>query len=218
MHSKLEVILAPNLDVEKTVEEVMAPFDENASDSEEYSGHGFWDWYVIGGRFSGDKLLAGYDQDKLKKFYELLSERKVTVSGVICGKETLQPESQRGMVDALWNEWFPPEDGVPVACPLFDHSPKVLSSDIAPLCNCLDMTAHAVLVVGPKWTGEGVEASFLIHRNVWNGVVYLDVDWDGKIGSAVEKCKKRLGNAKPDFAAARMPQDDWLCVTVDYHS
>jgi len=52
MHYYLEIIMPEPEDVEKSVAEIMEPFRE---DGDGTSGERFWDWYVIGGRWSGEK-------------------------------------------------------------------------------------------------------------------------------------------------------------------
>ena len=51
MHSHLELIIPSTTDIKGSVETVLAPFSEDTNNS-----HAFWDWYEIGGRWSGLKL------------------------------------------------------------------------------------------------------------------------------------------------------------------
>ncbi|GAF91717.1 unnamed protein product, partial [marine sediment metagenome] len=98
MHYHCEIILPPTDAVESAIAEIMAPFDENNED-EETRSPSFWDWYQIGGRWSGSKLTDHFDKDKLKNFHAELENRKVTVSGFQCGKQDISPASQIPMVD-----------------------------------------------------------------------------------------------------------------------
>jgi len=66
MHSLLEIIMPPTDDVEGAIATIMAPFNEQPDeDQEDVSSYTFWDWYVIGGRFSGSKLQSRLDPEKI---------------------------------------------------------------------------------------------------------------------------------------------------------
>jgi len=207
--------MPPVADVEAAVEQIMKPFSEN----EEEAYHAFWDWYVIGGRFSGAKL--NYDKTKLDSFYAWLKEEGVTVSGVQCGKQELSPKSQTAKVDAKWAEIFP-ESGLAV-CPLFSHyqdqyKNNLNAPDVERLgCVPKDLSAFAVIVAGKDWKGEGFEAKFMIHESSWNGVTHIDYQWDGLVDSAIKMYTDKMRHYNEEYKAAATPTDDWLCVTVDYH-
>jgi len=64
MHYHAEVWI-PNLDidVERQIEEIMIPHRENYDDETEQLS-GFWDWWQIGGRFSGSHTDYEYDPSK----------------------------------------------------------------------------------------------------------------------------------------------------------
>lgn len=55
-HAAVLIALDPTDDVDSAIEEQMAPFDEGA---EWFADGSRWDWYVVGGRFTG--TLDGYD-------------------------------------------------------------------------------------------------------------------------------------------------------------
>ena len=235
MHFHCEVIIPPTDDVESSVALVMKQFDEDPKDDEEdYSKNGFWDWYVIGGRFAGNKLLASYDKKRLEEFHQWLQDEGVTVSGVQCGKQDLQPRSQIRKVDKKWNQMFPSAGNILVACPLFAHSNDqygkdgrgTIEGDICPLKNAMDISCERVLFGGPShnssesenpWAGD-LEPKFMLCRDQWNGCNHMKVDWDGTVRQALEKFSERADNYKEEYKAVISPQDDWLAVTVDYHS
>jgi hypothetical protein len=236
MHYHLEVIIPPTDDIEGAVQSVLAQFNENADDDEYDTRHAFWDWYVIGGRWAGAKAKSRLDPEKLEQFYAWLQDEKVTVSGFTAGKQSLEPKDQIPKVDAKWNEMFPPEDGVPVACPLFDHASNkygkglsgTLNGDIGTLKDSLEASCSRVIFSGPRfnskdsekdfpWTGP-LEAKFMLSDDIWNGVNHVPVNWDGKIGSALRSYSDSIKGYKDAYAAAMTPQDDWLVITVDYHS
>ncbi len=224
MHYHLEIIMPPVENVEEAIAQILKPFNEYGTDEDgETNRHVFWDWYVIGGRMSGAKLETALDPEKKEAFFAELSNRKVTVSGVQCGKQTLQPASQIELVDALWNEYFP--DAPVKICPFFSHFNNQYKNsygfpDIMRLADIpQSLTAEHVIISGPSWRDDGsLEAKYMLQSSIWNGVNYAQAEWDGKVASAVEAHKGNLASYKPDYAAKYTPQGDWLVVTVDYHS
>src|ERR1700689_5540903 len=150
MHYHLEVIMPPADDVRVAITEIMKPFDEGEEDSH----HPFWDWWVIGGRWSGNKLLSTVGS--LDQFYERLKAMKITVSSITCGKQTLSPPDQADKVNALWNEIFP--DAPMKECPLFD-SYKGGDGDVMAYGELpTSIGCERVIVAAPNYKGEGLEA------------------------------------------------------------
>lgn len=215
-HYHLEIIMPPVEDVKAAVKQIMKPFDEGGEDS--YKS--FWDWYVIGGRYAGAKL--NYDKSKTDAFYAWLKAEGVTVSGVQCGKQELSPASQVEKVNAKWAEMFP-ESGLTV-CPLFAHYQNQYDDNLRPPDVMKlggvskDLTAFAVIVAGKAYSGDGLKAEFMIHQYMWNGVNHVDTKWDGLVSSALEMHTKKLEGYREEYRKEATPTDDWLCVTVDYHS
>ena len=221
MHIHLEVIMPPTDNVEATVAQILAPFDENPpkEDDEDYvdTSNSFWDYWLIGGRWSGKKIKAKLGQDRIEAFSNLLSEKKVTVSSLRAGKPTLQPASQIPAIDALWREHFP--DSPVKECLLFDHY-KGNTGDVMRLDELpAEFEAGHVIIAGPSYRDDGsLEATYMIQDEAWNGVTHVKADWDGKVSSAIEKHLKHIESYKPEYIAKQTPKPDWLVVTVDYHS
>ena len=215
MHYHLEIIMPPATDVAAAIEKLMAPFSETADD--EIKTHPFWDWYVIGGRYSGTKLEAFLGKDRIDGFCEEIKKRNITVSSVQAGKPELSPTDQIPIVDALWCETFP--DSPVKICPLFGHFNNQYKNsdgypDIMPLKDMpKNLKAHAVMIAGPD-----LDVEFLIHDEMWNGVTHVKSSWDGHVASALTMCVDKVGRYKEEYRAARLPADDWLVVTVDYHN
>lgn len=231
MHYHCEIVLPPNTDdIESAVASVMAPFDENQEDSEGVPT--WWDWYVIGGRFAGSKLMASYDKDKLEEFHQWLLSEGVTVARLQCGKQEISPASQIPMVDSKWNEMFPTGNGTMVACPIFQHSNDqygrdqkgTIDGDICPLSEARQASCCRVIFASPSYdrdteefTGP-LEAAFMLSDSVWNGVNLEDTNWDGTMQGALALYEKRLERYKSEYRSRVEPTDEWLTVTVDYHS
>ena len=214
MHCHMELIM-PNVEnVEAEVEKILAPFTEEDEDGD-YSQHGFYDWYVIGGRFSGAKLEALLGKEEIESFCKVLKDEGITVSGLQRGKPTLSPADQADKVNTLWNATFPES---PVKeCPLFDNYNESFL-DIALLKDLpKNLSAYRVLFAGEGYDGE-LEGRGMYQEKFWNGMNYETTEWDGLVSSAIEKYLESLKFLTDKKKKKRVPTDDWICVTVDYHS
>lgn len=211
MHYCCEVCVPPTANTEDAVAAVMAEFAENREDAR----HGFWDWYQIGGRWSGRKLLAGLDTAQIDAFRKWLVAEKITVSGVVFGKQELSPHSQREKVDAKWREMF---QGSTAACPFFRHAGDALPLDVMRLADVPpSLTAERVIFGAIQYDGK-LGPEFMLARSVWNGCNHMEVQWDGTFASALALHRDQLAKYHDEYAAKITPTDDWLVVTVDYHS
>lgn len=223
MHYHCEILMPPTDNVESAIEAVLEKFSE----SNEEASQPFWDWYQIGGRWSGHHITSKFDREKLAEFHEWLQAEKVTVSGVVAGKQELQPASQAKKVDKKWNEMFPSEKWVP--CPLFSNAGPRFDDDICKLSEMAPALAcHRFILAGPsfrnipdekdgKWDGP-LKAAYMLSDEVWNGVIHMKVQWDGKVSSAIKEAAEHFKNYNPEYTAIITPSPDWLIVTVDYHS
>ena len=207
MHYHLEIIMPPTENVKEAITKILAPFDENL---EEDNKHAFWDWWVIGGRYSGQHTIGRYDSEKMDSFYKELNNNKVTVSGITFGKSELSPASQIPFVDALWQTHFPEDDG---PCPLFKHSNDQYKDNYADVCQMFNLPDHlecSRIII----TNSEFEPEFMIEGSYWNGVSWNDTKWDGKVKTALEMYKEN----KDEWREKNTIKSNWLLVTVDYHS
>lgn len=225
MHYHCEIILPPSAaeEVENVVRQVLAPFDEEPDeDGYRHTSSAFWDYWTIGGRWSGTHVQQRHSPERMEAFYAALRERKVTVSGLQFGKQELQPASQIPEVDALWHEMFP--DSGLEHCPLFHHSsPKNRGTLPGDVCRVDELgefsTASRLIFVGPHWKDEGKYVpKEMLQSSFWNGVSHIDSTWDGKVASGIEWMNGKLKGCRPEHAEKNRVADDWLAVTVDYHS
>jgi len=214
MHYHAEIVMPPVDDIEKAIAEILKPFSVH----DDENGNTFWDWYVVGGRFSGCKRLATFDKDTLDKFNAEIAVRKVTVSGVQCGKQSLSPASQIQMVDALWHEMFPDAPDGP--CPLFDHAGPSLEGDVVPFANVPDtLPAHRIIFArGPSEYHDDHQATFMLADEHWNGVNFEKTPWDGTFAAAVAALTEHFAGHNAEYREHVMPTSEWVVVTVDYHS
>ena len=218
MHYYCEIIIPPTDDIQGAVDSIMKPFDEQP-EGEDRNCNPFWDYWKIGGRWAGTKLLARYDKERLDAFHAWMRAENITVSCVTAGKETLQPASQIGKVDAKWHEMFPSD----TVCPLFDHCPETLDSDICSLKDALDLTPERVIFGGPSYSGKHswdgpIEATYMLCESQWNGVNHMPIKWDGTVRGALDSFREGMDRYSKEYRPHIDPQDNWLAVTVDYHS
>ena len=210
MHYHLEIVMPPTADVEAAIEQIMRPFDEN----NEESYRPFWDWFQIGGRYSGSKLEACVPKQRMDAFHEELKARKVTVSGLQWGKQELQPASQIPPVDKLWREMCP---GAGDVCPMFQHSGKFMSMDKCTVAQLPDgLTAHHLIIAALDYEEKEMQATHMLIKEIYNGVTHQKTDFDGNVLKAINGLD--FSHYKAEYAAKITPKPDWLVVTVDYHS
>jgi len=167
----------------------------------------WWDWYVIGGRWSGQHVVAGLPEDKLKGFCEELERRQLPDS---CDYfEGLNSKDQEA-ADALWREFFP---GAGDKCLLL-HRCGEQSVDVMPVGQLPKRLSAATLIVaGPDCSDEHeLRARFMLHTKVWNGCNLQPTNWDGNVLKGIELAKDDYVKTHLDPVTA-----EWLAVTVDYH-
>jgi len=213
MHYHLEIIMPPTDNVADKVSVILAPFNEDPQDGERGS-HAFWDWYVIGGRYSGQHLLSKYQGGKLDLFYEELKRKNVTVSGFVSGKQELQPAEQIPFVDDLWKTLFPEEDG---PCPIFKHSGdqyKDSYKDIGSVADLQDGLSCARVLI----TNGEFRPTFMIEDSYYNGVSWVDSKWDGSVKDALKMYSEKMGMYKEEWRLKNEVKPEWLLITIDYHT
>ena len=193
MHYHAEIWVKDLTDPNAAITAAMAPYRENF-DTEE-GKHGFWDWWQIGGRYTGAHA-DGYDpttDPRNVKTCDLCngtgfrtdrvgrqaraSNPSYTCNGCgECGKDGKWTHGQRGPGKTVkWpTEWAPHlGDAIPV---------KNVSADL---------TAYTLIV------GDTVQ-----HMEIWNGKEWIDGPLKGK---------------KVKAALDELGVTDGYLVTVDYH-
>lgn len=206
MHYLLEIVMPPTDDIQGAVDKILEPFSQ-------YDGREncFYDWYVLGGRFSGAKAQARIDKDVLENFYRWLKEEKVTVSGVICGKQMLKPDDQIEKVDAKWKEMT----GRDEPCSLFSHAGDECDGDVCTVGELPEgyKASHVIIASDENF------AVYMVQDKLWNGVSWQDATWNGCVRAAIYKWIEEGAKLyEEEYQLKITPTDDWLVVTVDYHS
>lgn len=232
MHYHMEVVIPPMEagHIEAAIKRILKPYTEH----DDYARNAFYDWYVIGGRFAGRKLELSLDQEKLQEFMNWCVAEEITVSGLHCGKQEINPPEQIPKVDAKWNEMFPHPSGEKRPCHIFRHSndpyasgiDETLDGDISLLADSKEVDCERVIFAGPAgvrsgkqydWTGP-MEVKFMICREIWNGTNHVKTTWDGTVSHALEMFLEKIEAYTAEYQEVITPRDDWLVVTVDYHS
>jgi len=204
---------ATEADLGKVISTAMAPYNEERSE------RGFWDWYVIGGRYAGSVLRSRLGHERLKVFDDALASRKVMVKAVRCGKEELADAQTEEVVDAIWRYMFP--DSGLATCPLFKHgSPSQydkrgeLPYDV---CTVADVpqshSVHTIALVTVNHA-DTTYIDSLLHSEIWNGATFQKTTWDGTFGAALSHFNERLARYREPESVN--PND--VVVTLDYHS
>lgn len=210
----------PEDEIDERVAEIMAQFDENAQGEDRSTG-AFWDFYSIGGRMAGVKRRSKVPKEKLKAFYDELNARNVTVSGLQWGKPELNPPEQRGMIDALWREMCP-ESGLDF-CPIFKQGSGIdaaeYEGDVCPYREIADdFRCEHVIFAALDYKDERYEAHQMFQASLWNGVTWQNTTFDGTWACAKALHAKEIALVVEGYRMKYTPTDDWLVVTVDYHS
>ena len=217
MHYHAEVVVADKFgDMEQAIRVALEDYRESEENS-----HGFWDWYVIGGRWASCKMQKKLGEDRVDKFRVALIERKTTVSSLQCGKQELKPASQIAEVDQLWSEHFPETDG---PCPLFSHSNDQyadngeLPGDICRVDALPDGMSCSHFIVVDEDYEKNPNVSFMCQKQVWNGANFEETQWDGTLEQAMELHDESLKHVINEYKEEHKIRLGWLAVTVDYHS
>jgi len=58
----------------------------------------------------------------------------------------------------------------------------------------------------------------MVTDSLYNGATWQDTNWDGTLKSALDGFADKCKNYKQEWVDEHTPKDDWLVVTVDYHS
>jgi hypothetical protein len=202
VHYHAEIYLENLEDVESQVAEIMEPYDENLA-VEEYEEDGevfsrnpnsFWDWYQIGGRWTGSH--DDYDPTNDQKNLEICSLCEGTgFRNDELGIETRLNDPTYtcngcGSYDYENKQWKDSGYGKGVRLKWATQW-KRYDGDVCSIKNVKDDLGCATLIVNNQ----------IYTEEEWNGTDWVKTDFDGKVKSKLNS----LGIT------------DGYLVTVDYH-
>jgi len=167
MHFHCEVYFKERpKDVLKAVSEVMRPFRERFNEVRS----GFWDWWVIGGRFSGVHTETKLDPRKLKEFYRICKEK-----GLFCYGSENPEEVQKARRREEFLRLFPGFKG-PIPSCRDAYKEDGYPDDVVPVEEITGRLRCYTLIL----SGE------VLHLEVWDGNEFRKTDFDGYVKKALE--------------------------------
>jgi len=156
-------------DVLKAVSRVMEPYRERI-DEETDECSGFWDWWVIGGRWSGIHTETKLDPVRLNEFYRVCNEKGLFLYG---SKNPEDVQKARRAEEFL--KFFPNFEG-PVPTCRDVYKEDGYADDTAPVEEVTERLRCYTLIL----PGE------VLHREVWDGKAFRETDFDGYVKKALE--------------------------------
>lgn len=195
MHFHAEIWIPNVADVAEQIKKAMAPHEEEYSeDTDSFSG--FWDWYQIGGRWTGvhnPDYEPEQDPQNIEKC-DLCHGTGFRADEVGASARAKQPEytcNGCGTFDEETRKWThgPHGPGRRVKWPTQWASCKFDLMPVSDIRN--DLTAYTLLVNGD-----------VFHQEQWDGEKLNKTDYDGKVAPKL----------------ADLGITNGYLVTVDYHS
>lgn len=192
MHYHAQVWIPDLTDIEQHVEKAMESHRENW-DVEPHAG--FWDWYQIGGRYTGRHSI-GYDPNADPRNHETCKMcggtgfRRDAVGVAARIKTPSYTCNGCGEWDDATKTWKHGKQGAGKAVKW--PTDWAQHGNIAPVGEASpELKAYTLLVNGT-----------VLHKEQWNGKDWVDTGWDGMV-------KPKLNE---------LGVKDGYLVTVDYHS
>jgi len=171
MHYHCEVYLErlPK-DVFEAVSKVMEPyelwFDEATGER-----HGFWDWFVVGGQWSGAHTIATLDPSKIEKFYKICEEKRLFWCGVKSPKKVQEAKRREEFL-----KLFPGFEGpIPTCRDRYKDDGYV--DDVVSVGRVSPRLTCYTLILPDE----------VLHYKVWTGVDFCRTDFDGYVKKALEQ-------------------------------
>lgn len=195
MHNLMEIIVPPHLDPVEAIGLAMDPYNMN-HDSEDFVDT-FFDYYNIGGRWSGTHLKSKLGLKRLQIFENEILQIK---PGLRDFPNT--PEDKKRCFE-IWGKHFPE---VKDSCPFWgNQAPEGTNEDY----HFLDITTVGELGDEVKCATFAIINCYgesfknLIHLEEWNGE-----DWE----------LTGFNGVKEELLRHPSVRKDWWIVTLDYHS
>lgn len=185
MHYHAEIVIAPG----QELADIMAPYEEEYTEDDV---KGFWDWWQIGGRYTGRK--TGYkpkDNDANWETCRLCNGTGYRLDDVGRRMRTGAPSyTCNGCGRIVDNKWTHGERGPGMALK-WPTQWEPYAGDICAVSDTPeDLTCYTLIVNGSAY-----------HMEEWTGKEWVETDFDGNVAKKL----KALGVTKG------------ILVTVDYH-
>lgn len=209
MHHHAELIMPPCDDISKAVEQIMTPYSELNSPT------GFFDYYELGGRYSGRKMFLQLDPVRLSEFQEDLKTATKDLKSF--------SDKYAQVTEQLWKRDFPEHDinDCPFL-PIIPGSSLYRPSDICTLDQIpSELQPYATLIACKAFDVPQPRLEFAYFESIWNGRTWQKTTWDGYVISALndyEKSINRFRLDKEELIKEWQPHNKWICVTLDYHA
>lgn len=171
MHYAILVLIPGAAETKTAVDTAMAPFSEHTDPD-----HGRWDWFQIGGRWSG--RLSGYDPEK--------DARNIERCDLCEGTGTRRDAIglAQGMVDRAWCNGCDGK-GQRVKWPTQWAAHPGDRSARVPMFEDITGSFHAVVTLDGRW---------LSHER-WDGHDFVDVPWEPDVRDALTEAKAKGAHA-----------------------
>lgn len=146
-------------------ERYVPPPGGDPTDADQFVREGYADWWVIGGRWSGELALARLDPERVRAFVAEFGTRYGWWTSARIGAAT-----RRAQCAALFAEWFPAYVGeVPYWRDIHGDADLGAEDDAQPI----DAALYAARLAPSEGQGPRVEGGPAHHLKVW--------DWDGDL-------------------------------------
>jgi len=223
MHHHLEIVMPPDAAINAAITSILAPFDECQElneDGDVDTRNTFWDFWVIGGRWAGNKFIQAHDK-AVKAFDEWSENQDLKVKGFQCGKQELATAEMERLVDQKWAELVDGDPSEP--CPLFKHSNDqyagdlhgTLEGDVWTLDKCELTTADRVIFAAPSYDHQteqhngSFKANYMRTTTIWNGCNHEETTWDKTIKSALRDYRQKVERYLPRWFPRGCSRSKW---------
>ena len=173
MHYHCEVYLEERPEnIFETVSKIMEPYFLILPDEDdEYNPNGFWDWFVIGGRWSGAHTEMLLDQEKLKQFYKICDEKELFWVGPDRPAEVQEAKRKEEFL-----KLFPDFKGIIPTC-RDTYRIDGYSDDIIEVEKVTEHLSCYTLILPDE----------VLHTEIWDGNKFCETHFDGCVKHALDE-------------------------------
>ena len=191
MHYHYELLIPPTDQPHFTITNIMDAY--MLCDSCHNNSDAIGDWYVIGGRWAGEKLIKSLDPQKIKSYKKELKQSELRVMSVQAVKPTPCDKKNSLLADQVWRKHFPDINENPF---MSDYSDQY-ENDLRDVWKLKDVPKNL--------TASGLIVTHSHHEEI------ICLPQSGEILKVVDEINKL------DFSRYEI-NDDWLLATIDIHN